>query len=99
MVADGETNIELVLAGPPGERVALEISWLRNDASEDTQLSEVFTIASPRIDDPAAIIVLSLNNAAVGDTATILTRPVDVADQPLAASAFANTLSLAVAGP
>ena len=98
-VADGATNIDLALAGLPGERVALEVSWVRDDDSEDTQLPEVFTIASPRIDDPAAIIALTLNNAAAGDTATVLTRPVDGVDQPLATSAFANTLSLAVGGP
>ncbi len=98
-VADGMASIKLALAGPPGERIALEVSWLRSDASEDTQTPEVFTIASPRIDDPTAIITLTLSHAANGDTAIILTRPVDGADQPLTTSAFANTLSFAVGGP
>jgi len=97
--ADGAPSINLALAGPPGERVALEVSWVRVDASQDIQAPQVFTVATPRIDDPAAVAALSLSNAAIGDTATVLTRPVDGADQPLATSPFANTLSIVIEGP
>jgi len=97
-VADGAANIKLAIAGPPGERVALEVSWVRADNSTETQAPSVFTIDSPRIDDPAAVKTLTLDNAAVGDVATVRARPVDAADQPMAASAFANTLSIVVGG-
>jgi len=99
IVANGAPNINLALAGPPGERVALEVVWLRADSSEDTQAPQVFPIATPRIDDPVASLTLDLTNAAAGDTATVLTRPVDGADQPFPTSPFANTLSLTVGGP
>ena len=98
-VADGTANINVAIAGPPGERIALEVSWVRTDSSEDTQAPQVFPIASPRIDEPAAVAQLTLTNAATGDAATVLTRPVDAADQPFATSPFANTLTLIVGGP
>lgn len=98
-VAAGAPGITVALAGPPEERIALEVSWVRADSSEDTQPPQAFTIASPRIDDPAAISVLTLTNAADGDVATVLTRPADAGGQPLPTSPFANTLSLVVGGP
>ncbi len=98
-VAAGATSINLALAGLPGERVALEVSWVRADNSEDTQAPQVRTIDTPRIDDPAAIAPLTLDNAATGDVATVLTRPVDGADNPLATSPYTNTLSLVTVGP
>lgn len=98
-VAGGTANINVALAGLPGERIALEVSWVRADDTQDIQAPQVFPIVSPRIDDPAAIAVLDLTNAVAGDVATVLTRPVDAADQPLATSPFANTLALTVGGP
>ena len=97
-VANNTPDIDVALAGPPGERVAFEVSWVRANASTDIQAPEVFTIAGPRIDDPAVIKTLTLTNAKVGDTATVLIRPADAGDQPIATSAFANTLSLTVGG-
>lgn len=93
-VAAGATSVDVALAGPPGERVALEIHWVRADSSEESQAPQVFTISSPRIDDPAAIAALTLGSVANGDVATVLTRPVDGAGQPLATSPYANTLTL-----
>ncbi len=95
------SEIQLALAGPKGEHVALEVSWLRSDGSQNTFPPQVFSIASTRIDDPAAVITLNLgdpNDAipAEGDVATILTRPADKFGQPVATSPFANTLSIAV---
>ncbi|GJL53843.1 MAG: hypothetical protein NPIRA02_09750 [Nitrospirales bacterium] len=95
-VTNGTPNVNVAIAGPPEERVALEVSWVRADSSEVTQSPQVFTILSHKIDDPTAIVTLTLNQAATGDSATILTRPVDGADQPIATSPFANTLSLTV---
>lgn len=97
-VANNTLDIDVALAGPPGERVALEVSWVRANNSTDIQPAEVFTIVGPRIDDPAVIKKLTLINAQVGDSATILIRPVDGAGQPLPTSAYANTLSLDVGG-
>ena len=98
-VAAGAISINVAIAGPPGERVALGVSWVRADKSEDSQASQVRTIETPRIDDPAAISPLTLDNAAIGDVATVLTRPVDGDDNPLATSPFANTLTLVTVGP
>ena len=95
-VPNGTTNIDLALAGPPGERVALEVSWVRFNQTEVKQPPQIFTIASPSIDDPAAVKTLTLTDAATGDTATIFIRPVGPGNQPLASSAFANTISLTV---
>lgn len=97
-VAAGTSDVAVSIAGPDGERVALEISWTRADSSTDTQGPQVFTIDGPRIDDPAAVHQLNLLNAAAGDEATVRTRPVDATGQPLATSAFANTLSILVGG-
>lgn len=97
-VAEGTASVDFALAGPPGERVALEVSWVRVNGDEETQPPQVFNIASPRIDDPAAITTLDLTDVANGDIATVLTRPVDGAGQPLSTSPFANTLAL-IAGP
>ncbi len=98
-VAAGTTSIDVALAGPPGERVALEISWVRADNSEDSQPPQVVTIASPNIDDAAAVSALALTDVENGDAATVRTRPVDTAGQPLPSSPFANTLTLTVGPP
>jgi hypothetical protein len=98
-VASGAANISVALAGPPGERIALEVSWVRANDSRMTQAPQVFIIASHLIDDPAAISLLDLESAADGDVATVLTRPVNDAGVPLASSPFANTLLIAVGGP
>lgn len=97
-VAAGTANISVALAGPPDERIALEVSWVRADSSEETQPPQVFTIASALIDHPSAIGALALTDAADGDVATVLTRPVDSGGQPFPASPFANTLSITVGG-
>jgi len=97
-VAAGTKAVDVSIAGPAGERVALEVFWTRADETTDTQAPQVVTIAGPRIDDPAAVTQLNLENAAAGDAATVRTRPVDATDQPLATSAFANTLSITVGG-
>ncbi len=99
-VAGGTASIDVALAGPPGERVALEVVWTRAaGGSTETQPPQVFTIATPLIDDSSAIATLNLQNPADGDVATVLTRPVDTADVPLPASPFANTLSLVTGAP
>jgi hypothetical protein len=97
-IAAGTEDIEVTIAGPPGERVALEVSWTRADSTTDSQSPQVYTIAGPRVDDPAAVRTLDLVNAAAGDVATVRTRPANAQGQPLAASAFANTLSIVVGG-
>lgn len=98
-VADGATTIDVALAGLPGERIALEVSWVRADDSKVTQDPQVFPINSHLIDDPAAIAVLNLVDASTGDVAIVRTRPVGPADVPLPASPFANTLLIVVGGP
>ena len=97
-VANGAPSINVALAGPPDEQIALEVSWVRADESQDTQPPQIFTIATALIDHPDALNVLTLSNAADGDVATVLTRPVDADGQPHPAPPFANTLSLVVGG-
>lgn len=91
-----ESIVNLAIAGPVGERVALEVKWDREDGTKDIQAAEIFTIASSRIDDPIAVNSLALDSSSNGDIATVLTRPVDETDLPILTSAFANTLSLSV---
>jgi hypothetical protein len=98
-IPPGTAQVPVALAGPPGERVALEVAWVRQDSSEDAQSAQVFQIQTPRIDDPQALIDLTLDNAADGDAATILTRPVDDADVAPPTSPLANTLTLEVVAP
>jgi hypothetical protein len=98
-VPPGTAEVPIALAGPPGERIAVEVSWTRDDGTEETQPPQVFTIQSHRIDHPDAIEDIDLDDAADGDTAVILTRPADAAGLPLPTSPFANTLTLSVGGP
>lgn len=95
-VPEGTAALSVTIAGPPGERVALEVSWVRNDETEDVQAPVVVTVATPRIDDPAGITLLPLTNAGEGDSAVVLVRPVDDTNQPIATSPYANTLSITV---
>lgn len=98
-VTAGTGNVEFALAGPPGERVALEVAWVRQDESEETQPAQVFEILTHRVDDAQAVASLALVDAEAGDRATVLTRPVDAGDVPLPTSPFANTLTLDVVAP
>ena len=98
-VVDGTANVSFALAGLPGERVAVSVSWVRQDESQDTQIAQVFEIQTHRVDADVALATLTLDNAATGDRATLLTRPVNEADEPLPTSPFANTLTLEVVAP
>lgn len=98
-IVAGTASVPFALAGPPGERVALEVSWVRQDETPESQAPQVFQIQTHRVDAAEALASLTLENAAAGDRATILTRPVDEADEPLATSPVANTLTLDVVAP
>jgi hypothetical protein len=98
-VDPGTANIDIAIAGPPGVRVAVEVSWLRADEREDTQAPQAYTIATPVINEPEAIHALDLTNAADGDTAILHTRPADQNDDPIATSPFANTVLITVSAP
>lgn len=87
--------IDVALSGLPGARIALRVDWTRADTSTESQPEQVFTIASPRIDDPAATVTLSLDAPALGDSALIVTRATDAGGTVLPGSPFANTLTLA----
>jgi hypothetical protein len=93
-VAAGTASIDVAIAGPPGEDVALEVHWVRANSDTDAQNPQVKTIATPRIDDAGAITQLNLTNLANGDKAVVRTRPVGAGNQPIPESPFANTLTL-----
>lgn len=93
-VAAGTASIDVAIAGPPGEDVALEVNWVRANSNTDVQNPQVKTIATPRIDDAGAITQLNLTNLANGDKAVVRTRPVGAGNQPIAESSFANTVTL-----
>jgi hypothetical protein len=99
IVAPAAVSIDLAISGLPGRRVSVSVAWRRADNSTDTQPAQAFTIAEPRIDDPAAIVPLVLDAPAAGDTAIVSTRAADAAGVPVPNSPFANTLTLATAGP
>lgn len=96
-VAPGTGSVDIALAGPPGERVALQIAWTRSNGSEDTQAAQVFDVRTHLVDHASARHALNLHNAAAGDRATILARPANAGGQPLPTSPYANTLALEVA--
>ncbi len=98
-VVAGTATVSFALAGPPGERVALSVTWVRQNATQDTQVAQVFQIQTHRVDAATALATLTLENAAAGDSATVLTRPVTAAEEPLPTSPFANTLTLQVVAP
>jgi hypothetical protein len=99
-IAAGIASIEVALAGLAGERVALEVTWTRAaaPATAESQPPQVFTVRTHIVDAPEARVALALSAPAAGDVAVVRTRPVDAADQPLANSPFANTLTLTVPG-
>lgn len=97
-VAPAAASIDLAISGLPGARVSVSVAWTRADNSADTQAAQAFTIAVPRIDDPAAIVSLVLDAPAAGDTAIVSTRAANAGGVPVPNSPFANTLTLA-AGP
>ncbi|MCB1491850.1 MAG: DUF4255 domain-containing protein [Rhodobiaceae bacterium] len=98
-VAPATGTIAMAVSGLPGARISVSIAWTRADSSEDTQAPQSFTVAATRIDDPAATVTLALDNPAAGDTAIVLTRAADAGGALIANSPFANTLTLATAGP
>ncbi|MXP65357.1 DUF4255 domain-containing protein [Roseomonas sp. M0104] len=94
----GTGQAEVALAGPSGEKVAIEVAWTRADASTDTQPPQVFRLSTARIDEPAARVTITLDNPAAGDRARLMTRPADAAGQPLPEAAPANMLEIRVEG-
>jgi hypothetical protein len=98
-ITPATNSIDLAVSGLPGARASVTVSWTRADATQQTQAAQAFAIASTRIDDPAAVVTLTLDNPAAGDTATISTRAADDTGTAIADSPFANTLTLATAGP
>lgn len=98
-VATAATDVGFAVSGLPGARIAVSVSWIRADESQDTQADQVFTIAATRIDDPAALATLTLDNPAAGDTATVFTRAADDAGVAIPNSPLANTLTLQTVAP
>jgi hypothetical protein len=95
VIADTATDVEVALAGPVGEEVALEVVWTLADASEQSQSAQVVTLQTPLIDHPDARHTLSLSLPATATGAVILTRAA-AGGAPLPESPFTNTLSLTV---
>ena len=94
-IAQADTSVEIALAGPVDEEVALEIVWTLDDASEETQAAQIFVIQAPRIDDPAGHAAVTLAVPATAVTGLVLTRAAE-GGAVLAESPFANTLTLVV---
>ena len=95
-ITPGRTLVDVAIAGLPGTKVKLEVSWIRADGSADTQdPAQVFTIRHLRIDDRKAVEPLMLKNPRAGDAATVLVRPVDGSDD----LPVGNTLSIATKVP
>ena len=99
-IAAGTASIEIALAGPAGERVALEVLWTRAATPDIPELQppQVFTLQTHLVDASEARATLALSSPAAGDVAVVRTRPADAAAQPLAHSPFANTLTFTVPG-
>lgn len=89
------TTVEIALAGPVGEEVAIEVAWTLADASEQVQAPQIVTLRSPLIDAPNARHALSLAAPATARDGLVRTQAA-VGGVPLAESPFTNTLSLRV---
>ncbi|PTX56101.1 uncharacterized protein DUF4255 [Litoreibacter ponti] len=74
-VASGTDRISLAVAGPENEPVRITVAWSRTDGSEDTQSAQDFEIKSTALTPETPTASVTLDNAASGDTATIITRP------------------------
>ena len=98
-VAPPIASIDLAIAGLPGTRAVISVVWTRADSTVVTQLPQDFPIASVRVDDPAAIVQLTLDSPGEGDSAIITTRPADSSGIAIPESPMANTLTLSVAAP
>jgi hypothetical protein len=94
-IAQADTAVDVALAGPFGEEVALEIVWTLADASEQTQAAQIFPIQAARIDDPASHTTVTLAVPATAVSGRVLTRAAE-GGAVLAESPFANTLTLTV---
>ena len=94
-IADTATEVEIALAGPPGEEAGVQVIWTLANESEDPQAEVVVPIASHVIDAPEARSTLSLTVPETAQSAAIRTRA--AADGAgLAESPFANALTLTV---
>jgi hypothetical protein len=93
-VAPAAASAEIALSGLPGSKASVTVSWERADNSTDVQAPQVFTVAAVRLDDPAALVTLLLDEPEAGDTALITTRPAAADGSEIADAPFANTLSL-----
>jgi len=98
-IAPAAASIGLALSGLPGSKVSVTVTWTRDDESEEVQARQVFTVAAVRLDDPAALVSLVLDEPADGDTALVRTRPADSGGNEIANAPFANTLTLSTAAP
>lgn len=74
-VPAGTASVDVALAGPVGARVSFAVDWTRAGGAAAAQAAQARTIGHHRLDDPAALVSLALQDAAAGDRALITARP------------------------
>ncbi|MEP3346261.1 MAG: Pvc16 family protein [Litoreibacter sp.] len=80
-VAPGTSQVQLAIAGQPDAEVAISVQWQRADETTQSQSPQNAVITSNALDLQTALIAVDLQNAASGDVATLVIRPVG-ADMP-----------------
>jgi hypothetical protein len=95
-VPAGTAALPMMLAGPPGARVAVTVTWTRAGGAVVLQPVQAFTLAALRLDDPAGQVNLALQSAAAGDRAEVRAVPADAAGVPVPGAVGGNLLSLTV---
>lgn len=96
-VAAGTGGVDLVLAGPLGQRAAIVVTWSRAlGGGAQAQPPQAFVIAAQRIDDAAARVQIVLANPEIGDTAVITATPARVDGTPVPGASAGNVLTLTV---
>lgn len=96
-VAPATASVGLAISGLPGVKVSVTVAWTRADNTAEVQPRQVFTIAAARLDDPDAVVALTIDAPQAGDKAVITTRAADAAGVEIPQAPPTNSLSLTAA--
>lgn len=89
---------QIVLTGVPQSRVSVVVDWQRAGGAAERQNGQTFEIKTTDVDTADARFDVTLDAAAAGDTATLITTLIAADDSPIAGAPQGNPIHLKV-GP